>query len=158
MPWPEEDMRRAGALVALAAASALVLMLFPAPATVENRYADLVLALFAALLLGCAAVLLSPARRAVARLARRGVEAAGGPRWFGFAGVVFYAAYVIGDAWRQPPSAAAVSVDKVNGFLFFLVFLAGVWTVNMSVLTGRGSRPAAVEGELYGGEVDAMLP
>ncbi|KAG2574777.1 hypothetical protein PVAP13_7KG347800 [Panicum virgatum] len=148
-------MRRAGALVGLAAASALVLVLFPAPAAGERRYADLVLALFAALLLGCAAVLLSPARRAVARLARRGVEAAGGPRWFGFAGVVFYAAYVIGDAWRQPPAAAAVSVDKVNGFL---VFLAGVWTVNMSVLAGRGSRPAAAEGELGCWEVDVVLP
>ena len=158
MPWPEEAMRRAGALVALAAASALVLMLFPAPATVENRYADLVLALFAALLLGCAAVLLSPARHAVARLARRGVEAAGGTRWFGFAGVVFYAAYVAGAAWKQPPAPAAVSVDKVNGFLFFLIFLAGVRTVNMSVLTGKGSRPAAAEGELGGWEVDTVLP
>ena len=154
MPWPEEAMRRSGALVALAAASALVLVLFPAPAAVDRRYVDLVLALFSALLLGCAAVLLSPARRAVARLARRAVEAAGGPRWFGFAGVVFYAAYVVGNAWKQPPAAAAaVSVDKVNSFLFFLVFLAGVWTV-MSVLTGKGSRSAAADG----GEVDAMLP
>jgi len=156
MPWPEEDMRRAGALVALAAASALVLVLFPAPAVVDRRYVDLMLALFSALLLGCAAVLLSPARRAVARLGRRPAEAAGGPRWVGFAGVVFYAGCVVGDAWKEP---ASVSVGKViRCFLFFLVFVAGVWTVNMSVLTGRGSRPAAVEGELYGGEVDAMLP
>lgn len=139
--------------MALAAASALVLVLFPAPAAVDRRYVDLVLALFSALLLGCAAVLLSPARRAVARLGRRPAEAAGGPRWVGFAGVVFYAGCVVGDAWKEP---ASVSVGKV--IRCFLVFVAGVWTVKMSVLTGRGSRPAAVEGELYGGEVDAMLP
>jgi hypothetical protein len=167
MPPSEEaiPIRRAGTLVALAAAAVLVLVLFPAPAALEPRYVVLVLGLFVAFLFGSAAVLLSPAHRADAHLAQRDAEAAGELRWVGFTGIAFYAAYVVGlsHARNQPPVAAA-SVDKVNGFILFMVFLAGVWTLNMSVVTvtGRGSPPppaaAVAEEELGGGEVDAMIP
>ncbi|CAO2043742.1 unnamed protein product [Urochloa humidicola] len=152
VPRTEEAMRRAGALVALAAASALVLVLFTAPAAVERmrRYAVLALALFVSLLLGCAAVLLSPAHRGVAQLGRRAVEiftvawrGATDLRWVGFTGMLIYAVYVIGDV-RKPAAAATKvsSVDMVNSLLPFLVFLAGALAVNLSMLIGRGSKPA----------------
>ncbi|CAD6262270.1 unnamed protein product [Miscanthus lutarioriparius] len=102
----EAAIRRAGAVVALAAASVLMAMGFPA---VEER-AHVVLALHAVLLLGCAAVLLSPAHGAVADLARRrrATEASRGTtslgasarapagllRWLGFAGILLYVLYV----------------------------------------------------------------
>ncbi|CAN6236258.1 unnamed protein product [Urochloa humidicola] len=152
MPRTEEAMRRAGAL---AAVSALALVLFPAPAVVERGYAVLVLALFVALLLGCAAVLLSPAHRGVAQLARRAVETAveifavawrRAPdlRWVGFTGMLICAVYVIGDVRKLPPVAAKekVSADMVSGLLPFLLFLAGALAVNLSMLTGTGTDPA----------------
>ncbi|CAN6250165.1 unnamed protein product [Urochloa humidicola] len=71
MSRAEAAIRRAGPLMALAAASAL--MGFPAGA--EHA---MLLALHALFLLGCAAVQLAPAHRAVAGLARRAAEATRG--------------------------------------------------------------------------------
>ncbi|CAL5025422.1 unnamed protein product [Urochloa decumbens] len=169
MSRAEVAIRRAGAAVTLAAACAL--MRIPAPEAHEH----VVLALHAAFLLGAAAVQLAPAHRTVAALVRRaaaqaadgmalGASTAGLLRWVGFAGGLFYALYVAGGDVR----AEASSVDKVKDLLLFLVFLAAVWAVYLSMVTGRGcapqprpAAPAAVEEEeeLDGGEeVDAMAP
>lgn len=167
MPRTEEALRRAGSVVALAAAAALACMLLPVPAAVERRYAVLVLALLVALQVGCAAVLLSLARRAVAQLARRALEAAreisAAPwraatelRWAGFTATVFCVAYVVGDVRSEPPAEKDASED---GWLLFLVFLVGVLTVNLSMITGRDSEPPpAVEERHDGGEVNVMIP
>jgi hypothetical protein len=150
MAWTEAAMRRTGASVALAAASALVILLFPAPAAVERGYVVPVLALFVALLLGCAAVLLSTAAAAAARAilaVQWRTATARELRWVGFTAAVFCAGvgHVVRTVVREEPAAAKeeeVSVGKVGAVaILFLVFLAGVWTVNLSV--GRvGSRPA----------------
>jgi hypothetical protein len=105
-----------------------------------------VLALHAILLLGCAAVLLSPAHGAVADLARRATEAVrrtalgalaraptGLLRWLGFAGIVLYALSV----------AEAASPDTVKDFLLFLMFLVGVWAVYLSMIRERPQRTPA---------------
>ncbi|CAL5070002.1 unnamed protein product [Urochloa decumbens] len=163
MSRTETAVRRAGAAVALAAASAL--MRIPAPEAHEHA----VLPLHVLFLLGCAAVQLAPAHRAVSALARRAAEAARGMalgasaaellRWVGFDGVLLYALYVAGGDVR----AEASVVDKVKDLIPFLVFLAAVWAVYLSMVTGRGApqpRPAAEEedDELHGGDVDAMAP
>jgi hypothetical protein len=166
----EAAIRRTGAVVALAAASALMAMGFPA---IEAR-AHVVLALHAILLLGCAAVLLSPAHGAVADLARRATEAVrrtalgasaraptGLLRWLGFAGIVLYAFYVASDvAARNEAAAEAASLDTVKDFLLFLMFLAGVWAVYLSMIRERGGPPprpaAAAEEDPDYGEVNAM--
>ncbi|KAK8449651.1 hypothetical protein SEVIR_7G250875v4 [Setaria viridis] len=148
MAWTEAAMRRAGAFVTLAAASALVLLLFPAPAAVDRGYELVpILALFVALLLGCAAVLLSPAATAPARAilaVQWRAATARELRWVGFTAVVFCAGHVVRAVVREEPAAEEeeVSTDKVGAVaILSLVFLAGVWTVNLSVLTGRvGSR------------------
>jgi hypothetical protein len=151
MAWTEAAIRRAAASVALAAASALMLLFFPAPAAVGCEHVLIpIIALFVALLLGCAAVLLSPAANAAARailaVQWRAVTARE-LRWAGFNAVVFCAGvgHVVRTVVREEPAAAKeeeVSVGKVGAVaILFLVFLAGVWTVNLSV--GRvGSRPA----------------
>ncbi|XP_066347928.1 uncharacterized protein [Miscanthus floridulus] len=140
----EAAIRRAGAVLALAAASALI-MGFPA----VTARAHVVLALHAILLLGCAAVLLSPAHGAVADLARR-ATALGAParapvgllRWLGFAGIVLYTLYVTGDvAARKEAAAEAEWPDTVKGFLLFLMFLVGVWAVYLSMTRERGGPP-----------------
>ncbi|KAL6843919.1 hypothetical protein ACP4OV_026490 [Aristida adscensionis] len=142
-------VRRAGALVAAASALGLLLVLFPPAAHGRSERVTLTttLAMFATLLLGCAAVLLSPAHRAVAKASRE-IQRAAEPRWAGFTCIVFCTLHAAGD---MPPAAAAgVSVLGVNGgLILFLVFLIGVWTVTLSVRTGRAPRPpaAAVEEE-----------
>ncbi|XP_062230544.1 uncharacterized protein LOC133928297 [Phragmites australis] len=140
-PETEATMRRTGALLAITSASALV----PFTTVVGSMHVMLMLALFVTLLLGCAMVLLSPAYRDVAVVAVRSLEilaararAATGLRWAGLAVIMFYAAGNL-----RAEAAKGASVDKVNGFILFLVFLAGVWTVNLSMLTRRGSRPPA---------------
>ncbi|CAN6236256.1 unnamed protein product [Urochloa humidicola] len=168
MSRTEAAIRRAGAAVALAAASAL--MHIPTPEAKSHA----VLALHALFLLGCAAVQLAPAHRAVAGLARRAAEeatrwtvlfsaSAAELRWVGFASVQLYALYVAGGGMRA--EASSPEPDKVKDLLLFLVFLAAVWAVYLSMVTGRGPpqpRPAAAaaeeEDELHGGEVDAMAP
>ncbi|CAD6262268.1 unnamed protein product [Miscanthus lutarioriparius] len=111
--------------------------------------AHVVLALHAILLLGCAAVLLSPAHGTVANLARR-ATALGAParapvgllRWLGFAGIVLYTLYVTGDvAARKEAAAEAEWPDTVKGFLLFLMFLVGVWAVYLSLMRERGGPP-----------------
>jgi len=170
-------IRRAGAVLALAAASALI-MGFPAVAA----RAHVVLALHAILLLGCAAVLLSPAHGAVADLARRrrATEASRGTtslgasarapagllRWLGFAGILLYVLYVAGDvAARNKAAAEAVAawLDTVRDFLLFLMFLVGVWAVCLSMVSGRAVPPprssaVAEEEDPDGVEVNAMAP
>ncbi|CAL5030001.1 unnamed protein product [Urochloa decumbens] len=163
MSTTEAAIRRAGAAVAGAAASAL--MRVPAPEAHEH----VVLALHALFLFGCAAVQLAPAHRAAACLARRAAEeaargialgaSAAGLRWVGFGCVLLYAIYVAGDDVRA--EAEASSVDKVKDLLLFLVFLTAVWAVYLSMVTGRGvpqPRPEEEDDELRGGEVDAMAP
>ena len=181
MSQSEAAIRRAGAVVALAAASVLMAMGFPA---VEER-AHVVLALHAVLLLGCAAVLLSPAHGAVADLARRrrATEASRGTtslgasarapagllRWLGFAGILLYVLYVAGDvAARNKAAAEAVAawLDTVRDFLLFLMFLVGVWAVCLSMVSGRAVPPprssavaaVAEEEDPDGVEVNAMAP
>ncbi|KAL6843917.1 hypothetical protein ACP4OV_026488 [Aristida adscensionis] len=157
-------VRRAGALVAAAAALGLLFVLFPTAQGRNERFTLTTTPLmFATLLLGCAAVLLSPAHRAVAEHARRAADAsrenfhalrraAVEPRWAGFTCIVFYTLHAAGD---MPEAAAAeVSVQKVDGLILFLVFLVGVWTVTLSLRTRRAPRPAAEE-ELDGGQVNA---
>ncbi|KAL6651387.1 hypothetical protein ACP70R_010312 [Stipagrostis hirtigluma subsp. patula] len=134
--------RRAGPpLVALVAASALKLVIFPEVA--GRRHVALTLALHAVFMLGCAAVLLSPAHRTLAELARRAAETFRAParaatelRWAGFACIVFCTVYAA--AGRRTETA----VGQVNGFILFLVFLVGVWAVSLSMLTvgGGGGR------------------
>ncbi|CAL5070004.1 unnamed protein product [Urochloa decumbens] len=157
MSRAEAAIRQAGALVALAAASALMLR-FPA-----TGHAVL-LALHALFLLGCAAVQLAPAHRAVAGLARRAAEAARGKvlrasaaglwRWVGFAGILLYAFY---DYEAAEVRAEASSPVKVKAFLLFLVFLGAVWAVYLSMVTGSGApapRPSAAAAEDDGGELN----
>ncbi|NP_001168557.1 uncharacterized protein LOC100382338 [Zea mays] len=120
----EAYTRRAGAAVALAAASALTTG-FPA---LEPR-AHVVLALHAILLLGCAAVLLSPAHGDGGPEAARGTTVLGSLRWLGFAGMALSALHV--DAEEAPRGT-------VRDLLLFLVFLAGVWGVYLSMVRGRG--------------------
>jgi hypothetical protein len=69
----ETSVRRTGALVALPAASVLVVQLVSS-VVVETKYC--VLGPHIAFLFGCAAVLLSPAQRAVVELSRRAAETA----------------------------------------------------------------------------------
>lgn len=134
--------------MALAAASALTTG-FPA---LEPR-AHVVLALHAILLLGCAAVLLlSPAHGGPE--AARGTTVLGSLRWLGFAGMALSALHV--DAEEAPRGT-------VRGLLLFLVFLAGVWGVYLSMLRGRGApapqpRPSATaaEEDANGEEANAM--
>ncbi|XP_066342915.1 uncharacterized protein [Miscanthus floridulus] len=182
MSQSEAAIRRAGAVVALAAASALMAMGFPA---VEAR-AHVVLPLHAILLLGCAAVLLSPAHGAVADLARqrRATEAARGTaalgasarapagfslRWLGFAGIVLYTLYMAGYvAARNEAAAEAVAAwpDTVRDFLLFLLFLVGVWAVCPPMVRGRAAPPprssavaaVAEEEDPDSVEVNAMAP
>jgi hypothetical protein len=111
--------------LALAAASTLI-MGFPAVAA----RAHVVLALHAILLLGCAAVLLSPARArriaAVARLRRH------------------RALHALRDRRRRARKEAAAEAewpDTVKGFLLFLMFLVGVWAVYLSMMRERGGPP-----------------
>ncbi|CAL5070008.1 unnamed protein product [Urochloa decumbens] len=157
MSQAEAAIRRAGALVALASASAL--MGFPAA---EH---PVLLALHALFLLGCAAVQLAPAHRAVTVLAHRAAEAArrkalvaaaaAGLRWWwvGFAGIVLYSLYEYADV-----QAEASSPDKVNAFLRFLLFLGAIWAIHLSMVTGRGAPPprpsAAAAAEDDGGEIN----
>ncbi|XP_066347362.1 uncharacterized protein [Miscanthus floridulus] len=172
----EATIRRAGAVVALAAASVLMAMGFPA---VEER-AHVVLALHAVLLLGCAAVLLSPGHGPVADLARRATEASRGTtslgasarapagllRWLGFAGILLYVAGDVAARNKAAVEAVATWLDTVRDFLLFLMFLVGVWAVCLSMVSGmavpppRSSAVAAVaeEEDPDGVEVNAMEP
>jgi hypothetical protein len=152
MSQTEAAIRRAGALVAAASASAL--MRLPAGGHVS-------LALHVLLLLGCAAVQLAPAHRAVAGLARRAAEAArtrevaalgasgAGLRRAGLAGILLYALHDAADVRTDVAAEEEeeASVDKVKHFLLFFVFLAAVWAVYLSMVTGRGApappRPSA---------------
>ncbi|CAN6229572.1 unnamed protein product [Urochloa humidicola] len=165
MSRTEAAIRRAGAAMALTAVCAL--MRIPAPEA--HRHA--VLALHALFLLGAAAVQLAPAHRAVAGLARRAAEEAargmslgGGAsavwlRRVGFAGVVLYALYYLagGDV-----RAAEVSPDKdkVKDLLLFVGFMAAVWAVYLSMVTGRDGAPQPLpeeEERLDSGEVGAAM-
>jgi hypothetical protein len=72
---------------------------------------------------------------------------------------VTYALYVDGDVAAPARNEAAASLDTVKGFLLFLVFLAGVCGVYLSMVRGRGGPPAAAaaaEEHPDGGEVNAM--
>lgn len=150
----EAFTRRAGAAVALAAASALTTG-FPA---LEPR-AHVVLALHAILLLGSAAVLLhSPAHGGPE--AARGTTVLGSLRWLGFAGMALSALHVDGGVAARSEAADEAPRGTVRGFLLFLVFLAGVWGVYLSMVRGRGA-PApqprtATEEDANGGEANAM--
>ncbi|CAN6236257.1 unnamed protein product [Urochloa humidicola] len=157
MSRAEAAIRRAGALMALAAASALML-----PFLAGAEHHAVLLALHALFLLGCAAVQLSPAHRAVVGLARQaaeavrgkalGASAAGLRRWAGFAGIVFYALYEIADV-----QAEAEALGKVKAFLLFPVFLGAVWAVYLSMVTGRGApapQPSAAATEDDGDELN----
>jgi hypothetical protein len=158
MPQTEAAIRRAGALVASA------LMRLPAAAVHVS------LALHVLFLLGCAAVQLAPAHRAVAGLALRAAEAArargvaalgasgAGLRRAGLAGILLYALHDAADVRTDVAAAEeASSLDKVKAFILFLVFLAAVWAVYLSMVTGRGApalpRPSAAAeddvGELH---------
>ncbi|KAJ1272812.1 hypothetical protein BS78_06G230600 [Paspalum vaginatum] len=142
----EADIRRAGLLVVIAAAAALTWLL-PLPAAEANKRVVL-LALHAVLLLGCAAVQLAPAHRAVGDLLRRALPRAdAGLRWLGFA-LCLYAA---GDVGVRKAAAAADDNAK-SSLVLFLMFLAAVWAVYLSMVTGTG-KPAAEE-ELDGGDAD----
>lgn len=164
MPPTEAAVRRAGALVAIAAASALTRL----PAA---EHAALALLLHAVFLLGCAAVQLAPAHRAVASLARRAAEAARGMargassaarmRWAGFAGIVLLCPLLVAGDVRTE----AAALDRVEDFVLYLMFLEGVWAIHLSMVTGRGTPPppplaaVAAEGEkLDGGEVNGVAP
>jgi hypothetical protein len=110
----EATVRRTGALMALGATS--VLMLAQAE---ELRHGAL--AAYAVALLGCAAVLLSPAVAERARLAAREIQ--GVLRWAGFA-CIFFCCVIVADVRAAE-----------NSLLFlFLPFLVGVWTVSLSML------------------------
>lgn len=66
-----------------------------------------------------------------------------------------------GDVRTEVAAYAETSLNKVKDLLLFLMFLAAVWAVYLSMVTGRGAqppRPAAAEEELDGGEVNAMAP
>jgi hypothetical protein len=151
MSQTEAAIRRAGALVALVSASALTRL--PAGGRVS-------LALHVLFLLGCATVQLAPAHCAVSGLARRVAEAArtrgvaalsasaAGLRRAGLAGILFYALHDATDVRTDVAAAEeASSPDKVKAFVLFLVFLAAVWAVYLSMVTGRGApalpRPSA---------------
>jgi hypothetical protein len=79
-------------------------------------------------------------------------------RWLGFACIVTYALYVAGDVAAPARNEAAASLEAVKGFLLFLVFLAGVCGVYLSMVRGRGGPPAAAAAEEHpdGGELNAM--
>lgn len=144
--------------MALAAASALTTG-FPA---LEPR-AHVVLALHAILLLGCAAVLLSPAHGDGGPEAARGTTVLGSLRWLGFAGMALSALHVDGGVAARSEAAEEAPRGTVRGLLLFLVFLAGVWGVYLSMVRERGAPapqplPAATaaEEDANGGEANAM--
>ncbi|TVT97670.1 hypothetical protein EJB05_57073, partial [Eragrostis curvula] len=124
--WTALAVRRAGAFAALGAASVLLVLVHAA--VEEELRRGVLLAAYAVLLLGCGAVLVSPAHRAVADLASRlasqiakkihgaSARAKTVMRWAGFACVAF--CYAAADVRGAAP---AEKVD--NGLLLFPLFL-----------------------------------
>jgi hypothetical protein len=116
----EATVRRTGALMALGATSVLI------PQAEELRHGAL--AAYAVALLGCAAVLLSPAVAEHARLAaRRQIQGASNAvlRWAGLT-CIFFCCVI------------AAGVRAVENSLFLLLpFMVGVWAVSLSMLAAR---------------------
>ncbi|CAN6250164.1 unnamed protein product [Urochloa humidicola] len=154
MSRTEAAIRRAGAAMAITAACAL--MRIPAPEA--HRHA--VLALHALFLLGAAAVQLAGLARGAARvMALGGGASAAGLRRVGFAGVVLYALYYVAGGDVRAAEASP-DKDKVKDLLLFVGFLAAVWAVYLSMITGRGDAPQPLpeeEERLDGGEVGAAM-
>jgi hypothetical protein len=120
----EATVRRTEALMALGATSVLMLALFPQAEELRHG----ALTAYAVALLGCAAVLLSPAVAEHARLAaRRQIQGASNAvlRWAGLT-CIFFCCVI------------AAGVRAVENSLFLLLpFMVGVWAVSLSMLAAR---------------------